>query len=654
MHSVGYYHEKPFIENIDFSGIYSLLNRSDVFTDFTSTSSIGLERAGSKESIGLWNFLWQVILAKELAVRLAYFPDSWIRGFTRRVLASVIVQDLWLKNVEIILTDAKISLDAAKKPESPQEQAKAEEFKTKGNDAMKKKEYQAAVDMYTKALEIDQSNAVYCANRSAAWMNMNKLEEARADAYIATQMDPKYAKAWSRLALTESKLGNVKRALDVYQHAIQVAGECVTSAMQKGLEDAEANHKAKIKAIEQETDKTAKITLHNAYLDEDWDITMKVAEFHSHVHERQVEGLLLFAERMKWPYINEMRDYAEDAYGNLRSGGTMDMHLHDWLFGLTLPGKWMSFKIMAALVMCTPSISKSIGVSHYYDCGVSLPKRSYWRARTVLGRVLGCLPGVISLCGWIGPCPPVEVASSTSKESKANPRYVRLKTRRNSPIEYTPASEDGVIHLRSHKDTYQATRMGPDEEVEHYLAEMKDPDKWMTPQPPVREVSICSIEAIKLKKLPLDINIAARQANREMSEEDIDKETEYRASIVFKMDDNETSVTYTLYTNPVFITPPPCHIEPNNCHEVHLREFPKYQQNIWTVDRLKDHTSEDVTEDVMVINATGKGAEVLARAWCSDRGRNAIIRRVGGPCFVCAVRSASKAGLGVGILIWVS
>ena len=52
------------------------------------------------------------------------------------------------------------------------------------------------------------------------------------------------------------------------------------------------------------------------YLDEDWDIAFMVAELHSHVHERQVEGLLLFAERMKWPYINEVRDYTEDIYGN--------------------------------------------------------------------------------------------------------------------------------------------------------------------------------------------------------------------------------------------------------------------------------------------------------------------------------------------------
>ena len=42
---------------------------------------------------------------------------------------------------------------------------------------------------------------------------------------------------------------------------------------------------------------------------------------------------------------------------------------------------------------------------------------------------------------------------------------------------------------------------------------------------------------------------------------------------------------------------------------------------------------------VMVINATGKGAaEVLARAWCSERGRSAVVRRKGG--LVLSVRSS--------------
>jgi hypothetical protein len=47
---------------------------------------------------------------------------------------------------------------------------------------------------------------------------------------------------------------------------------------------------------------------------------MRELQLHSLVYEQQVEGLLYFAVKMKWPSINEVRDVAEEAYSNLRSG----------------------------------------------------------------------------------------------------------------------------------------------------------------------------------------------------------------------------------------------------------------------------------------------------------------------------------------------
>ncbi|KAI9867965.1 MAG: hypothetical protein M1813_007787 [Trichoglossum hirsutum] len=214
--------------------------------------------------------------------------------------------------------------------------------------------------------------------------------------------------------------------------------------MRQGLANAKAKIEADIKAINDEKDKAKKGILSKDYDDQDWDISWKSTEHHSHVHERQVEGLLLFAERMKWPYINEVRDYAEDVYSNLRGGQTISFHLHDWIYGVILPGKWFSFKIMTTLILCTPSITQELGSARYYECGLSLPKKSYWRIRTVLGSILGCLPAVISLCGWIGPCPPTEFVPPVAG---SKPRHIRLKARRVAPIEYTPDSDDGVVHI---------------------------------------------------------------------------------------------------------------------------------------------------------------------------------------------------------------
>ena len=641
--------------NLRIGDFYMLLNRKDIFAEFAAESSIGLEWMAPKGvGIGILNLLWQIILAKELARRLERYPDASISGLTPSILTSLIVQDLWLNNIRIVLTDAPIPLADLKRPVTPEERAKAEELKVRGNEALKAKRYQEAADLYTEAVKIDLSSAIYRANRSAASSLMENYEHAAEDAWFAAQLDPKYYKAWARLGAAELKLGNGKRSRAAFERAIEVAGENVTMLMKQGLADAEAKVEADLKAIETETDKAKKDILRKNFLDEEWDTTFKSPELHSLVHERQVEGLLLFAERIRWPYINEVRDFAEDVYGNLRSGAMISCHLHDWIFGMMLPGKWMSFKIMAALVLSTPSVSGKLGVARYYDCGLSLPRKSYWRVRTVLGRVLGCLPNVISLCGWIGPCPPVEVLGD-SEEAQKEARYVRLKARQVAPVEPAVESDDGIIHLgspRGHR--IKATELQPEDELPAYLADMQDSSKWAIPEPPVRQIGTCIVKAIRLKKLPLDINIATRSANKELSATEVDQQTEYRASAVFELDNNEAPVTYTLYTNPVFVTPPPCYPGPKGAHEVHVRELPRYQRNVWTVEGLKYHTPEDFDDDVMVINATGRGAETLARAWCAERGKNAVIRRAGGPCFVCALQAAGDDGLGVMVLIWVA
>jgi hypothetical protein len=513
---------------------------------------------------------------------------------------------------------------------------------------MQSEQYQKAVDLYTEAMKIDLSNPIYRANRSAALLSLGKVEEANNDALVTTQLDPKYAKGWARLGLTELKLGNGTRAEAAYQRAIETSGSEVTELMKQGLADAKALVEKDIKAIETETDETKKEFLRSNFLDHKWDIVGKVPELHSLVHEQQVDGLLRFAECIKWPYINEVRDYAEDAYGNLRSGETLPLHLHDWLFGLTLPGKWMAFKIMSALILCTPSLQGTISPAKYYECGLSLPKQSHWRVQSVLGRVLGCLPGVISLCGWIGPCPSVEFIPPFPE----SPRFVRLKARHIALTNFED-TEDDTIYLGDGGDHYMQ-RIQPGEEIHDFIAQMQDPGNWIIPEAPMQEVSTVIIKSIRLKKLPLEANIAAMSANGELNEKQLAEEVEYRATIIFSIDNNEDPVSYTLYSNPLFVTLPPCHPGAGGRHAIHLRELPRFQKLVWTVERLKDHTPEDFDEDVMIINATGKGSEVLARAWCSERGKNAVIRRVGGPCFACAVRGAGKGGLRLGVLIWVS
>jgi small glutamine-rich tetratricopeptide repeat-containing protein alpha len=114
----------------------------------------------------------------------------------------------------------------------------SEKLKGIGNAAMQKKDYQTAVDNYTKALEISPLNPIYLSNRAAAYSAMNQHEFARNDAELATATDPKYTKAWSRLGLARFALGDAQGAVDAYQSGIDAEGNGGSDAMKKGLETA--------------------------------------------------------------------------------------------------------------------------------------------------------------------------------------------------------------------------------------------------------------------------------------------------------------------------------------------------------------------------------------------------------------------------------
>lgn len=116
----------------------------------------------------------------------------------------------------------------------------SEKLKGLGNAAMQKKDYQTAVDNYTKALEICPLNAIYLSNRAAAYSGMNQHEFAKNDAELATATDPKYTKAWSRLGLAKFALGDAKGAMEAYQQGIDAEGNGGSEAMKKGFQTAKA------------------------------------------------------------------------------------------------------------------------------------------------------------------------------------------------------------------------------------------------------------------------------------------------------------------------------------------------------------------------------------------------------------------------------
>lgn len=138
---------------------------------------------------------------------------------------------------------AKSPAAAAPNPSTPagpsaQDIARADALKGQGNSAMQRKDYTAAVDFYTQALNIVPKNTIYLSNRAAAYSNLQKYDEAIQDAQIAVDTDPTYTKAWSRLGLARFAKGDARGAMEAYQAGIDAEGNGGSEIMRRGYETA--------------------------------------------------------------------------------------------------------------------------------------------------------------------------------------------------------------------------------------------------------------------------------------------------------------------------------------------------------------------------------------------------------------------------------
>ncbi|KAM7200255.1 DnaJ subfamily C member 7 [Rhypophila sp. PSN 637] len=103
-------------------------------------------------------------------------------------------------------------------PASPTQTAAedAERFKNDGNKYFGEKNYTRAIQLYTKAVELQPGNATYLGNRAAAYMGAGRYLEALEDCKKAADMDGKNAKVIMRLARIYTSLGRPEEALETF------------------------------------------------------------------------------------------------------------------------------------------------------------------------------------------------------------------------------------------------------------------------------------------------------------------------------------------------------------------------------------------------------------------------------------------------------
>ncbi|XP_056322127.1 small glutamine-rich tetratricopeptide repeat-containing protein beta isoform X3 [Danio aesculapii] len=95
-----------------------------------------------------------------------------------------------------------------------------EQESLEGNNHMKEENYSSAVDCYTKAIELDQRNAVYYCNRAAAHSKLENYTEAMGDCERAIAIDPSYSKAYGRMGLALTSMSKYPEAITYFNKAL--------------------------------------------------------------------------------------------------------------------------------------------------------------------------------------------------------------------------------------------------------------------------------------------------------------------------------------------------------------------------------------------------------------------------------------------------
>mmetsp|Transcript_24086 Transcript_24086/g.61749 ORF Transcript_24086/g.61749 Transcript_24086/m.61749 type:complete len:494 (-) Transcript_24086:75-1556(-) len=105
----------------------------------------------------------------------------------------------------------------------PVDSAAAEAAKAEANIAFKEHHFPQAVVGYTRAIDLDPSNAVYYSNRAFAHIKLENFGSAIADATKSLELDPTYVKAYYRRGDAQFALGHFKDSLSDFKKAARVS-----------------------------------------------------------------------------------------------------------------------------------------------------------------------------------------------------------------------------------------------------------------------------------------------------------------------------------------------------------------------------------------------------------------------------------------------
>lgn len=209
-----------------------------------------------------WPFTHPTMTVEQSSKPLAFAVAAWLQGHADAQLqeagrlvataagvnpASAADKEAYAKNspgLEAIF-DVFLKTQQRMAPAKPAEKQvdeadaeKAESLKNEGNKFMSAKDYGAALDAYTKAIELNGGSPVFYSNRAAAYSQIGQHDEAIADAKKAAEIDPHFGKAYSRLGHALFASGRFAEAAEAYEKGVEV--DPSNKLMKSGLDASRA------------------------------------------------------------------------------------------------------------------------------------------------------------------------------------------------------------------------------------------------------------------------------------------------------------------------------------------------------------------------------------------------------------------------------
>lgn len=111
----------------------------------------------------------------------------------------------------------------------------AADFKAKGNAFLQAGNFDEAIQAYTEAISIDPNDHVFFSNRSAAYLSKGDADSALGDGNRCTQLNPTWAKGYTRKGAALHKLKRYDEAMEAYKAGLAVAPE--DAGLKSGLEE---------------------------------------------------------------------------------------------------------------------------------------------------------------------------------------------------------------------------------------------------------------------------------------------------------------------------------------------------------------------------------------------------------------------------------